>query len=336
MNITYLNAIPQMIATNKLTKDQAVKKMALYVQENFSVFNIINCDEDLKSDIVLHVLDKGKVLFDKYTKENGDFFNYFYSYVRNTEITCRRKNLRSTIQEIHNVNERIMEIKDNADSYTISSYPDPEQVRVPYRPERINIEAFQTACKSNKYSLKKYVDKHQTDLQMKEKIAQMSPIKLRKTVLILALKSAYYLNDNQINHISNLCNISKPLLEEAIQILKSQLLEREKNKIKLEERRNNAYFQHKRYLNELRWLNEEKDEYNKYKVERVIQKYEKQTECWKMLNSKLQSGVTNIRPTNKAIADILGICERQVSYYIKHAKDLEKETQDNQENNTEN
>ena len=48
-------------------------------------------------------------------------------------------------------------------------------------------------------------------------------------------------------------------------------------------------------------------------------KYDKQTNTWKTLNQQLKKGIINIRPTNKAIAKALGMCERQISFYIKNA-----------------
>lgn len=324
MNLTYLNLIPQMVETGHLSTKQAIQKMALFVQQNISVFNIIECDEDLRSEIVLHILDKGEILFNKYSKECGDFFNYFYSFVKNTEISCRRRQQKSTLQDIHNVNEKILEFNENCDVYSPSRYSEPEQRKVPYRAERINIQAFQTACKNNKYAIKQFVDKEKDNELLKKKIAQMSPIKLRKTILILALKSAYYLTDYQINRIAVICHVEKFLLHQAIQTLKSQLYDRENSKLKMEERRNNAYFQHKRYMNQLNWLRQSNEESDQYKIEQLQTKYLAQTEKWLKLNSLLASGVRNIRPTNKAIAEILGICERQVSYYIKNARELER------------
>jgi hypothetical protein len=38
------------------------------------------------------------------------------------------------------------------------------------------------------------------------------------------------------------------------------------------------------------------------------------------LNKAFEEGHLYLRPTNKTIANLLGICERQVAYYIKCAK----------------
>ena len=41
---------------------------------------------------------------------------------------------------------------------------------------------------------------------------------------------------------------------------------------------------------------------------------------WEKLNNKFQNGLVTVKPSNLSIANILGICERQVSYYIMCAK----------------
>ena len=59
------------------------------------------------------------------------------------------------------------------------------------------------------------------------------------------------------------------------------------------------------------------------KFERLERKHAKN---WQNLNKSFEDGHLYLRPTNKTVADILGICERQVAYYIKTAKnDFDKE-----------
>ena len=77
-------------------------------------------------------------------------------------------------------------------------------------------------------------------------------------------------------------------------------------------------------IKELADMDKEKnDEISLIKKDAFERKFEKTTKCWKNLNEKLQSGFRNIRPTNKVVANLTGICERQVSYYIKNAKELD-------------
>lgn len=306
-----------------LTCEQTVNKLATYVLENIHVFSV-QTDDDLRSEIVLYILDKGKQIIETYDEAKGDFFNYFYSFVKNAEKTCKRKTYRVTLQDIHSFNEQILEFNETCTQYTPSRYLDPEPTKVPFRPNKINIQSFQEACKSNKYSIKQYIPKVDENALVLERLKQINPIKLRKMIIILSLKSSYYLTDNTIEHISNLCSINKDLFADAVQFLKNDLFHREKHKKLVEERRNNAYYNHSKYKNQIQWMLEEDDDdnFNVYKLETIIEKYNKHTKSWKNYNKKLATGITNIRPTNKAIADLLGIGERQVSYYIRNAREL--------------
>ena len=47
------------------------------------------------------------------------------------------------------------------------------------------------------------------------------------------------------------------------------------------------------------------------------------------LNKKLNNSSHFLKPTNKEIANVLGLCERQVNYYIKALKNI-----NNKENET--
>ena len=93
----------------------------------------------------------------------------------------------------------------------------------------------------------------------------------------------------------------------------------EKSKNKIEIRRNKAYFQHRKYRSRIEWAEATKDDFSPYEKHKLSNKYDKQTNTWKTLNQQLKKGIINIRPTNKAIAKALGMCERQISFYIKNA-----------------
>ena len=52
----------------------------------------------------------------------------------------------------------------------------------------------------------------------------------------------------------------------------------------------------------------------------ILKKQKKHYKTWQTLNKKFSDGFLFLRPTNKTVADLLGICERQISYYINCAK----------------
>ena len=136
-----------------------------------------------------------------------------------------------------------------------------------------------------------------------------------RILLILTLKSCYYINDNQILTISEILNIDFYLLQQIIQELKNNLLDRAERKKSIEIRRNKAYYKHRLYKNKLLFL--EENEYIKIDNQN---KYEKYTSYWMSLNNLLERGTLQLKPTNKKLSEYLGICERQISYYIKKAR----------------
>lgn len=323
MNINYINAIPKFIAEKRISKEQALQEIILFIQENYAIFNMSSFSDDFKSELILAILDKGNTIFDKYSSSKLDFFNYLYSYVKNTEITLKRKIERQRINDFYNVTENVLNIPDKMKTYSKNYNYDKtsvKQKKYKYNKEKLYLEEIKKACRETYKTNNKYCF---NSAFINSKEFKHNKNKLRKTILVLALKSSYYLSDTQINIISDFCNIKKETLYSVIDDIKFSLIEKQKNKKNIEEKRNKAYYLHKQYMSRLSWLISEDSENNKYQALKVKTKYDHHTLAWENLNKQLVTGKNNIRPTNKAIADILGICERQVSYYIKAAKRIE-------------
>ena len=138
----------------------------------------------------------------------------------------------------------------------------------------------------------------------------------------MTLKSAWYIQDDDIKKVSEVCGIEYDILLNVIQSLKEDLNNRFEHRKDLELRRNKAYFHHKKYYNLINYLKDEEDSNTKGHLEILQRKYIRHTNSWINLNKDFRRGRINIRPTNKTVADILGICERQVSYYIKNVEEL--------------
>lgn len=322
MNIKQFNCIPEKLYSSKITPEQAINLLTIFFKDNIPIFNISNYEEDYISEMIILILTKGQSIISSYNPLHGEFFNYFYSVIKNIDTTCRRKKCRYIIQEEHNLYENISNIKESTEKYCPSP-KEPFLGKIPYRYEPINVKAFKQACDYSKVKLKRYFEQEdEIGLELKEKLKKINPAKLKKMILTITLKSSFYLDDNIIDKISFLCNFDRNDLAQKVQTLKSDLFKREKNKKTLEERRNKAYYHHQKYEKQMQWLKDNPDDYDEYKYWELEKKYLKHTQLWISLNKKLKDGVINIRPTNKAIADVLGICERQVSYYIKSIKEL--------------
>ena len=144
---------------------------------------------------------------------------------------------------------------------------------------------------------------------------------IQNIILVLALKSAYYITEEQISNISRWFNIDKRKIELIIQEIKSEMSERIINKEHMIERRNKAYFQHKKLRNQIEWNKISRSD-SKYCNEELHRKYKKNTEIWELLNHQMEEGMIHIRPTTSLIAKVLGISTRQVTYYQTTARKI--------------
>jgi len=141
----------------------------------------------------------------------------------------------------------------------------------------------------------------------------------RKLTLVIALKSCYYLSEENLSTIARFCRVDFEMFMKAIDSLKLTLGEKQKRYEKLKDKRDFSYYQHRKCMERLQ---DRKDFYLPTDdIERLCKFH---TEKWINKTSFLQNKSYKVCPTNKSIANILGICERQVGYYLNHADDLLK------------
>ena len=316
-----LNELPEMIASGKISKKVALDKLAIYLRENYGVFGLQKKDEDFKSEVIILLLEKGEKILDQFNPDYGTFFTYFFCFIKSLMNNVTRKRAASYVQENHGITESISNYQQMQDAYAQINYQDFEIGKVPYSYKPISPETLQLACKTETYHIKEYLSKKEEEYsELQKNLGKISPSMAERILLVLALKSAYYITDTQINKIAEICHIEKEHFQEVIQQIKIDLMKKHGNKENIEKRRNKAYYLHFKYKSRLELDLENVKELNNYEIKDLTSKYKKQTFSWKRINDQLEKGVVNIRPTNKTIAQILGICERQVSFYIKNAK----------------
>ena len=319
-----LNSIPEKIKSGELSKACAVHQLAMYLSKNPALFGLKTKDEDFKSEVILLFLEKGENTIDLYDPDYGTFFTYFFCFIKSLTNAVTRTRASMNVRDYHSITESITSYEQNQEEYAKINYHDLEKPKVPYAYKQVSPEAFQIACKTSQYSVQNFISTNNDKRyeHLKEKLKLISPSMAEKVLLVLALKSAYYISDKQVKAIAEICNIKAELLFETIQSVKQDLIIRETSKKELELRRNKAYYHHKKYRSRIKWTDENRDNFSEYERKQLIAKYNKQTESWIRLNEQLRKGAINIRPTNKAIAKVLGLCERQISYYIKNANIL--------------
>jgi len=305
-NVLDLNKIPSKIINGELSVHQAVYELSEFILKNKPLFGLQKIDEDFANDIILSFLEKGQIIFETYDIKSGSFFNYLFSYLKNLIFTKSRINARNILIDLYNTNQSIDAYSEVMESYERINYKVVEDSRIPYAANKVTPEALKKSFKI--VCIKKVEENHHHLI-----LNHVQPEK--KALLVLSLKSAFFLNDEKINYISDLCDINNEDLYTIIQEIKTDLLPRIERKYALEERRNRVYYTYCRYLTQSinSSCSEEKKEIYRQKAENSKIRLDN-------LNKKILDGKINIRPSNKLIAEIIGVSERQISYYINYAK----------------
>lgn len=302
-----LTEIPDLWKNNVLSKQEVINYLAEFILDNKPLFNLQNYEEDVCSEIILKFLETSEAFLDNYNPELGHFPAYFYSYIISF-IKSERKSL-------------AQKSSDN---------------RVYFQDIIINNEdkpaVFEPLCLSEKPKVP-YSFKPITEEVLKNTIVPKVQ-NIDRKILVLAIRSAFYISDDQISKICKLYDVDDENLFTIIEYIRQGLSSKAGRRQELIERRNKAYFYHKKYENQIKLINENEYIYEPEQLkDNLIKKNEKHTDTWKYHNKKLQEGCMYLRPSNKKISELLGICERQVMYYLyctKHQVFLSK-TEENLE-----
>lgn len=318
-----IDSIPEMVKAGKTSWEQVSKELVLFILKNKPMFGLQKFDEDFISDFIITFLDRGPSSMAEYDISRGSFFSYLFCITRNYQTSLMKKAAVRNQIEYLKLSESISNYENKIDAYKNIRYDDFEKPKVPYSYKPISYKDFQIACKTDSYHIKKVINSKESGLSenIKEKLRDYSPIMIQNIIMVLSLKSAYYLTDDQIEKISALLNIETSSLHQIIQDVKLQMERRIHNKEKIEIRRNRAYFLHKRFKSQMEW-NENNTMNPEYENISLNRKYQKNTKNWSTLNHQLEEGKIHIRPTTKLIAKILGLSPRQVTYYQSTARKL--------------
>ncbi len=304
-----IDLLPQQIADGTLTVKEAVNTICSFVIKNYPMFKLHKFDEDFRSEIFIYILEHGEHIIRNYNGEISSFQKYLYYYVMSLISTKLKAFAKRSINERISYEENIEHIDEKSDMYEKLNYAFMENPKVPYAPKASAEDTIKALHKLKDSSYD-------------------------KTILVLAIKSSYYLTDEQIDKVCHLYNIEKELFYEIIQKCRDSIIKKAEKRNAVQERRNSAYYNHKRYQKLLEKLkNDDIGSRNLQLIESFEKKEAKYKRKWTLLNHSFEKGYMHLRPTNKTVADILGICERQVTYYIKCAKkDAEKKKIKNKEN----
>lgn len=297
MKINEFNELPKKLADGVLTQKEVLNQLCSFVSHNLPLFCLQKYDEDTRQEIMLGIVEKGLHIISVYNPQIGDFFTFFYCHVCSIINTLAKKNTYSYLQDRLNMVEGINTVNEKTVKYHKIDLQNFNVSRAPLNRQKLSPEDLQKALK---------------ELQLNAS---------DKKIIILALKSSYYLTDEQIERLCSIYKIKPEYFYNMIQYCKESIQKKSERRAKTQERRNFAYYHHRRYKTLLEdMLKEPENEQNvilSSKFERLEKKHARN---WLNLNKSFEEGHLYLRPTNKTVANLLGICERQVAYYIKCAK----------------
>lgn len=286
----YIDELPEKIRNGSLTEQQAVNATAVWIHKNPGLYGLSRFDEDFRSDVITSFLITGYIAFRKYRAECGTFSGYLFSFVTGIILTSKRNRLNSYFSETSFYQLEKNTYEDTQDMYAVFEPSVPYTV---FRRTGKRIFTITDFCRNRSTSQK------------------------AKIALVLALKASYFISDEHIKRLCDMCRLDKERILSTVEKLKFTLIPRVEVHTKLIQSRDNAFFFHRKYYLQLRFCDRNKIDYKK-----LYRKYQKHTAAWKIKNSILQNSGYHICPTNSTIAHLLGISERQISYYISKAKSM--------------
>lgn len=308
-----LDEIPNLVKENKLSEQEACVQIYITLYTNPGRFNLLDLDKDSRSEFLLDFLQhKTTNLLKNYNPNITSFGAYVFFTIQTFKLSYLNKKADTHRKELLIINEATNNYSNELNNFENFSSTSKEsqvaEISEAYIPksdeEKIPTLVYKKLFTRHKYKL--------STLESQNR-------KLKQGLLIIALKSAWYINDEQINKVSSVCEISADIISDSICRLKANLITKSLCRKKIEENRNRAYLFIDKYKKELEKI-KEKDSPIFFKISTKLN-YQQKNFINK--NNLLQTGKFKIAPSNSEISSIIGIPERQVSCYLSRFKALD-------------
>lgn len=299
---TNLNQLPELMAENKISTQEALRIIAADVMENPLSYKIPTSDEDLKSELCLRLIQTSDYIFRHYKKNLCSFKTYLCSFIHFQIMNIVRDKYKENYLEEHIKNMSIFNYEEDKNKYNMNE-------------TSFNIDHLKN-LNPKKQTKPLFSRKHPISSDSFKEFFETKPEKKIKTTLVLALKASYYLTNDHIEKISRYCGIKKSELQQLVDEINESL------KTKQEAMETTKRLRDKSFQLHLKFQQMIEKAANETEKQEYLQKYSKQTENWQKKNQILQEQAQKLCPTNRRLAELLGICERQVGYYLQRAEQM--------------
>ncbi len=292
-----LDELPALISEGKLTQDEAARVIFETTYTNPGRFNLLSYTEDQRSDFLLFCWPKFKSLLKSFKSTESTFGAYVYNSIQYYKLIWAKQNMLedskytafkpALCSMYREQQEKIQEFAEPAPVYSARKTT-PNERRLVFK------RVFYGECRlAPRKSLNK-----------KEKIA-----------LILALKSAWYVDDDHIRSISSACNLNPTVISDIIEEMKGNLVHKSDKRKNAIEKMQRAYYFFMLYRTQMKNLGRNSSLYEK--LSRVSKHHEK---IWRKTKAELDTHHLSVTPSITDIGKMLGINPNVVSYYLSKLK----------------
>ncbi|MBQ0002973.1 MAG: hypothetical protein KBT21_05505 [Treponema sp.] len=304
-----LDEIPQLLKSKKLSFEKACLAVYEIIYREPFTFDLADFDEDERSDFLLFFLQKKiPALVQKFNSDITTFGCYVYTVLKMTKLDYKQKIIKNNNNHKTYIQESILDYDEILRRSQESVYPvsetNPEYIPQTEE-EKIPQLVYKKFFKSEHHRLC---------------VAESKERKLKRGILILALKSAWYINDDQIKKVSNYCKISSEIISSTICELKAGLINKAILREEIQNNRAKAYCLINNY--EMQLKNSGSYE-GLPKFTRLEKRLEFQKKNFIQKNRLLRSGRCKIAPTNTEIAKVIGVPNSIIANVLSRFRKLD-------------
>ncbi|WP_428769793.1 hypothetical protein V1L52_11455 [Treponema sp. HNW] len=288
--IKEMNGIYNAIVQKRISLDEGVRQMIIYIYVHPRVFGLVHIDPDVKSNIIVKLLECLPTYIANYSNTKAFFSTYICSIVLNL--------LKSEYKEFYRQRAHESSIV----YYLSEKYQADEECSLR---EGLYADAVEDSGVS-------YLNDSYTGTSYKKTAAEK---KLNSThMLILALKACYFLTESQICRLSKMTGYTEEEIYEYKRKLEHCMQQRLKRYKENQYRLNNYYMMKNRCFLQLMTMPPESALFNK-----LSKLYGYYTQSWRT-KLRLSHRRGRLRPTNDEIARVLHIQAYQVSHALRYVR----------------
>lgn len=294
-----------------ISEEEACKELMEVMFLNKQFFGLQLLPEDDFLDFLEGEYKKFPRIFRVFDPKLSSFTNFLYTTIQGNFATWKKRKSRKESVELTTLYSQNANLTEKQIQFSQQESSVNYEIREETAITNEKIREIQSVLIKKKYGGKEAT---YTKERKRQKLNKYFNIR-RKAALVLMLKCCHYITDDLLKKVSILTSLPLKTLEVLCEKAKESIVKKLERREKVEACRDTAFFYHIRFQQELNLYSENELIYNKIKS-----RYVKKTDLWKVKNDLLKQKEFSVSPSNRVVAKILGLNERQVSYILEQAQ----------------